>query len=530
MVGPRPVEGCDPAVDSDGDGIADVAETMLDADSDGTPNYLDDDSDGDGISDRDEHMSAAPCIRPDADGDGVANWLDTDSDNDGLPDSEERSLGTDPYERDSDGDGVTDLAEVRGTGTNPNDATSTIPPEDFFLVLPYQGDRINRTLRFGTNIHQADVYFLIDTTASMGAPLDNVRTSLSRIASELSTRIRDVQMGVGHFQDFPFARNCGLFDFECQTQPGNYGAATDRAYAHLQDITNNVGNVQNVLNGLTLGDGRDLPESHVEALYQTATGEGGSWSRDGSTHSIAARTCPTIPDEPAARRGYPCFRSGSLPIIVLVSDIDFHNGPGGAARYENISPEPHTFEQATVALNELGARVIGVSVPGPRGDASRPNQEALARMTGTVDGSGMPLVYTADGGEVSNVIIEGIGTLVGGTPQDVTTLTENVEGNPGGVDARGFIKSIVPLEGYSRDGVAGAQPGISYASKDETTFYSVVPGTDVDFAVDFHNDFVQPETTQIYRAVIVVMGNGVARLDERQVYIIVPPDGAIVLI
>ncbi len=531
MGGPRPVEGCDPAIDSDGDGIADGAETMLDSDGDGIPNHLDEDSDGDGIPDREEHMSAPPCVRPDADGDGIANWLDTDSDNDGLPDSEERSLGTNPYERDSDGDGVTDLAEVRGTGTNPNDATSTIAPEDFFLVLPYQGERINRTLRFGTNIHQADVYFLIDTTASMGPPLDNVRASLSQIASELSMRIRDVQMGVGHFQDFPFSHDCRFGDFNCLTRTGNYGDTTDRAYVHVQDITSNVGNVQNALNGLALGSGRDNPESHVEALYQTATGEGGSWSWESRTYSIAPRTCPSILDESGVRRGYPCFRPGSLPIIVLVSDVEFHNGPGGTARYQNISPEPHTFEQATAALNRLGARTIGVSVTSQLSGSPRPNQEALARMTGTVNGSGTPLVYNATGGEVSNAIIEGIGTLVGGTPQDVTTQTENVDGNPDGIDAREFIKSIVPLEGYSRDGVAGAQPGVSYASKDETTFYGVVPGTLVDFSVDFHNDFVEPPaTTQIYRAVIVVMGNGVARLDERQVYIIVPPEGAIVLI
>jgi hypothetical protein len=151
-------------------------------------------------------------------------------------------------------------------------------------------------------------------------------------------------------------------------------------------------------------------------------------------------------------------------------------------------------------------------------------------MTGSVDGSGGPLVYDAAGGAVSDAIIEGISALIGGTPQDVTTTTENVEGNPGGIDARGFIKAIVPVEGY-RDGVPGPNPGVSYTSLDTTTFYGVVPGTLVDFEVDFHNDFVPPPlTSQIYRAVIVVIGNGVARLDERQVYIVVPPEGAVVLI
>ena len=38
------------------------------------------------------------------------------------------------------------------------------------------------------------------------------------------------------------------------------------------------------------------------------------------------------------------------------------------------------------------------------------------------------------------------------------------------------------------------------------------------------------ETAVIFRARILVLGNGVARLDERQVYIIVPPEGSVVLI
>nr|MDQ3036940.1 hypothetical protein [Myxococcota bacterium] len=102
--------------------------------------------------------------------------------------------------------------------------------------------------------------------------------------------------------------------------------------------------------------------------------------------------------------------------------------------------------------------------------------------------------------------------------------------NPDDFDATLFIKSITPDEGY-RDGVPGANPGVSYASKDATTFYEVIPGTMVDFDVDFWNDVRPPAATaQVFQALIIVMGNGVARLDERRVYIVVPPEGSIVLI
>ena len=510
--------GCDATQDSDGDGIADDAEGDGDVDGDGTPNYLDTDSDGDGVDDATEHVGSHPCAIADTDGDDVPNWWDSDSDNDGLSDAEEAgTYHTDPFNRDTDGDGVTDLGEARGTGTDPLDASSTIPETDFFVVLPYNGPHENRTLRFGTNISIADVYFLIDTTGSMGGPIDNVRTSLRTIAAMIETRIPDVQMGVGHFEDFPNAVDIFAFD--------GYGmAGTDKAYEHYQDITDDVTAVQAGLDRLATANGMDGPESHVEALYQTATGEGGSWtfSTGAPTHTIAPRTCPVVPDEPGSRRGYPCFRPGSLPIIVLVTDVFWHNGPAGEYPYAGITPAPHTFDQAAAALTAIGARFIGVAVNG----GGRAEAEQMARMTGTVDGSGMPLVYDATGGTVSDQIIVGIETLTGGTPQDVNTRTENVPGNPDEFDATLFIKSITPVEGY-RDGIAGT----GYDSKDATTFYGVIPGTFVDFAIDFYNDVRMPAATaEIFKARIIVVGNGVADLDSRNVYIIVPPEGGVILI
>ena len=67
---------------------------------------------------------------------------------------------------------------------------------------------------------------------------------------------------------------------------------------------------------------------------------------------------------------------------------------------------------------------------------------------------------------------------------------------------------------------------IGFASMDETYFYAVVPGTHVTFDVDFYNNTVPPlDTAQVFKAWIVVLGYGVARLDQRKVVIIVPTEG-----
>jgi hypothetical protein len=68
-------------------------------------------------------------------------------------------------------------------------------------------------------------------------------------------------------------------------------------------------------------------------------------------------------------------------------------------------------------------------------------------------------------------------------------------------------------------------------SHDESQFYGVTPGTVVEFSVDFFNDIVMPPVTaQVYRARIIILGNRVARLEVRNVYIIVPPEHSTVLI
>lgn len=508
---------CVATEDADGDGIADWSEGRQlgrDTDGDGTPDYQDADSDGDGIPDTTEAGGGNPCAPRNSDIDGTPDYIDLDSDNDGLSDVEEVGAGTDPTSIDSDGDGVTDLGEVRGTMTDPTDPSSTIPEGDFFVVLPYLGAHENRELEFGTDISVADVYFLIDTTGSMGGPIANVQSSLTTIASDLSSRIRSVQMGVGEHKDFPF---CDDLFGDC------YGDASDTAYVNHQVITDSVADVQAGLALLSASGGADGPESQTQSIFHTASGLGGSYTHSTGSWSIPAARCEVFPDETRRRIGYPCFRAGALPIVVLVSDVSWHNGPSGSEPYSGISPAPPTFDRAVSEMNRIGARFIGVAV----GGGGRTEMEAMARATGSVDGSGTPLVYDSSGGTVSSSIIDGIGTLIGGTPQDVNTRAENVAGNPDGVDATGFIKMIVPQTGCSpASGACGPMPGVTYDHQDATTFYEVIPGTRVTFDVDFYNDFVTPPpTAQIYRALIIVVGNGVAELDSRQVFIVVPPDG-----
>ena len=553
---PDAASTCAEGPDSDGDGLADAFESDGDPDGDGVPSYLDPDSDGDGIPDVVEAGPRhGPCAARDTDLDGVPDYLDTDSDNDGLTDYEEVGIGTDVHEADTDGDGIPDVVEVRGSHTDPRDPTSTIPDTDFYVVLPYEADEHeHRTLLFGTNISVADIFFLMDTTSSMYSEVGNIQTRMETvIIPGVQALIPDVEFGAGGFDDFPVFPH---------GSPG-YG---DLPYYHLVDIVppaedrgamavsglfgtvptftpsgpNGVADILDAVRAYPRHRGANACEAGVEALYQTATAEGVSWSSgsyDGvawTAGAIPSRACPSIPDELAPRHGYPCFRPRALPIIVYVSDATLHEPyPAGWPRsyetdctYENV-PGAHTYDQALAALHDIGARVVTLSSADVPADPTYPataHMCGIATDTGAVRADGTPLCFEIgpEGTDIDTEVVNAIAELVGGTPQDVSSRTENVSGNPDGFDATLFVQAITPVEAY-RDGIAGA----GYQRKDATTFYAVIPGTLVEFDVDFFNDVRPPaDVSEVFVAKIIVVGNRVADLDQHNAYILVPFEGS----
>lgn len=117
------------------------------------------------------------------------------------------------------------------------------------------------------------------------------------------------------------------------------------------------------------------------------------------------------------------------------------------------------------------------------------------------------------------------------TPQDITTRVVDGADFPMGavaVDARNFIKAITPRTLV--DGSATTTcPDTTHC--DDLAFHGVRPGGTVIFNVHFYNDFVLPTASaQIFRATIVVLGNGVAQLDSHEVIIVVPAGSVPLLI
>jgi hypothetical protein len=502
-----------PLLDSDGDTISDEDEDAgeeVDTDEDGTPDFEDLDSDADGIPDVAEAGDDDPETPPrDTDDDGTPDFRDRDSDNDGLGDRWESDHGLDPYDEDSDDDGAPDLIEV-GAGTDPLDPESNPASEgNFFFIVPHMEDPdpSRDTLVFSTEIQKADVFFLMDTTGSMTGAIDNLRASLSTtIIPRISTVIPDVWFGVGRFDDYP------------QTPYGN--PSMDVVFQLMQRMTGDVTAAQVGVNALDLHHGYDGPESHVPALYAAATGSGfGSF--------LAPQdSCAT--DE----IGYPCFRSDSIPIVIMFTDAPMHNGPAGVNPYADVTPTPPTFDDAVEALGAIHAKVISIINDGGYGDTVA-HATAMTTATGAVDSTGSPLIYVIphDGTGLGTEVVNGVEALAEQVPIDISALARDHTADT--VDATQFIDRIVAntVGGVAdpRDPTKVCPGSLPVDDTDGDTtpdiFTDILPGTNVCF--DIHparNETVEPtDEPQVFIAYVDVLADEVTVLDTREVFFMVPP-------
>lgn len=534
------------------------------------------------------------------------------------------------WDTDTDGDGVPDVAD-----SYPMDPTRTGVEGGFYEALPFGGPVVIDPLIINTQVRTADVYFLMDTTGSMGGELTNLKTGLTAgtitagcpggIVGAIRCAIPDAWFGVGYHDDYPV---------------NPYGGAGDFVYRHVLDITSDTTATQTGVNSLALHWGNDWPESQTQALWSIATGAIGTLGP-----YLAQRVgCP------AGRWGYPCFRPGTIPIVILFTDAPYHNGPNAAYNYGSLGatlpvptavtgndtiatarnagdvtstwvsfsgstgalahnyggycgsttardavfmfnvtatrtidvtlegstfdtvlaitnaagtviacnddavglqsrlsisltagtyyayvdgfgtasgnyritlgvPVPASYPKSWVetldALNARGVKVIVVESSG--GDASAiSDANALCNGTGSVDSGGLPFRFSIpwDGTGLGPAVVTAVQNLANYNRSDVRAVArDNL--TTAAVDERGFVQSITAVS-YP----AGRCTGISGG----TTFTQCLPGTNLNFQVNFNNAFVMPTAVpQVFDFTIEVIADGIYVLSTHPVRIVVPP-------
>ncbi len=496
-----------------------------DVDGDGIPDDEDPDADGDGYDNAYENVGGHWCADHDPDGDGIDNWLDTDSDADGVPDADE--MGTsNPYAADTDGDGFTDLIEI-GVGTSPTSSESHPSSADIVVELPYGGGDVPVTVRFPNRIENADVFFLVDTTGSMSEERTNLIAGMRDvIVPALAEAFDDVRYGVAGFDDYPVDTYGGMYDAPfyllspmidgLEDRKGGVGGSCPTVVYPLRDGANGTADIVDALQALGCHGGQDGPEAYVPALWTTATGGALTWS----TGSVPAQT-----ECPAGTLGYPCFREDALPIIVLVGDASFHNGPGGTEPYEGL--DAPTYADAVAALDAIGAKVVSIYSGGDTG-VGLTDYLQLARDTMTLkpDSTEMVFEVATNGTGLDTTVVTALSTLAAGTQQDVSTRIDDAD--EVSFDATSFVTGVSTVEGYTEGGAPGPGPD-SYTSKDATTFFGVVPGAEVEYQITLRNDTRMPgERAEVHVLRVSAIGSGGAAFAARKLILVIARDGVIV--
>jgi hypothetical protein len=515
--------------DSDGDTITDTEEATFDTDADGTVDMFDLDTDNDGWTDAVEA----------GDADLTTLAVDTDSDGDGLSDASERMYGTSRTNPDTDGDGVTDLIEI-GAGTRALDPTDNPRTRGNFVFLePYMmpPSPTRDVLQFSTALQRADVYFLMDNTASMGGTISALQSGLtSTVIPSITSSIPDAWFGVGGFDDYPLGGNglnpCGSTGYGTNA-PDSAGIRHDVPYFQYQIMTSSAAAAQTAVNRYQVNCGEDGPEAGVAALYGLAARDNLSGYARFATGTSASASVPTCP---AGYRGSACFRPDAVPIVIIMTDVDQHNSPTcdpsfwGTCTYPAVPGGGPSYASAITALGALNARVVAIETATYADVFLRRLVQDTTIARGAPGVAGDYVVSAPSGSGLTSAIT----TLVrraAQVPLDVSAQAVDIADPGETIDAvAAFLDHLEPrltpatgltcTTGFSTlDRV-----GIDLDSYPDT-FHAVTPGTPVCFDVvpKQNNTVMQTLVPQLFRARINVIGDGFTPLDNRIIYFLVPP-------
>jgi hypothetical protein len=295
-----------------------------------------------------------------------------------------------------------DQAAQAAAGPMPAQAAITIQPDTNLLTLN-PGDVIDEALTVtvpkNAGPAKADVYFLADTTGSMGSILSAVRTGANNVLSALSALGVDMAFGVGNYKDF--------------------ASGDPYAFRHQVSPTNSTAAVAAAINAWSATGGGDFPEGELFAIDSLAVPPGGAIG----------------------------WRAGSKRIIAWFGDA-----PGHDPICTAVSGAPAITEASVTAkLVAQGITVLAISTanPGLDGDpkAGAGGYVAQCGPPGGAPGQGTRIASHTGGVFVSGInagnIVDTIISLVTGAVSGI----QNVKLAPGASVAP-FVTSISPPAGY----------------------------------------------------------------------------------
>jgi acyl-coenzyme A thioesterase PaaI-like protein len=176
------------------------------------------------------------------------------------------------------------------------------------------------------------------------------------------------------------------------------------------------------------------------------------------------------------------------------------------------------------AVNALGAKIIGVKGSGTAAELQT-DMEELGKQTGSVNGAGVPYVYSGADAAAGAAIAAAVRELTSTLPLD---LSVTIEDDPSdAVEAvAAFVDHIETFTPGTAECQAWPDQHDSNADGRNDEYLGVPPGFPVCWKIVVKQNDTVPATgtVQIFKAVVKLRGNISTLLDTRTVYFVVPPD------
>lgn len=277
----------------------------------------------------------------------------------------------------------------------------------------------SKTLRYRLDIARRplplNVFFLLDTSDSMGATIEDLARGTALIINELGEEFIDLKVGIGAFRAYPDRL---VPDTRCDEDNVATSPRCERNYVYIRihDITSPNAAMQTSLEALE-SDAGGFYKSHMGALYQLATGEGQDVHPPG----------PSEHDVPQGLQAN--FDDKALKIVIHATDEAFGRPVRREASGSGLSnPEPPEIPSNEMVANAFNARDImqvGLSI----GRSPRNDLREVAADTGAL--------APAEGVDCND---DGVEDLASGTPLVCDVTRTSLE-----ADATNLVPAIINL-------------------------------------------------------------------------------------
>jgi subtilisin family serine protease len=145
-----------------------------------------------------------------------------------------------------------------------------VPGQDFYIINAFDAVKCEGKISLPT---QVDIVFAIDLTGSMSDELDKVKAEVGDIVHDLTTVASpstDFHFAVVSFEDYPGSFDSRSCDSSYQNTYGLSGSKPngDAPFRVDLDLTADVNALYATIPTLSLGDGKDDPESYARVLWE----------------------------------------------------------------------------------------------------------------------------------------------------------------------------------------------------------------------------------------------------------------------